>query len=184
MSSPLSELPIKLNKAFTHLTHEFSMLRSGRASAQLLDPVSVEAYGTRMKLNEVANVSVPDATLIVIQPWDKSLLEAIEKAISAAGLNLHAIVDGQIIRVPVPALTAERRQEMVKLLHQKGETGRVMLRNIRSEVKQLIERQKGVAGVSEDDIEAQTEDLESEIKDSMERLEKMIKDKEKELTTI
>lgn len=177
-------LQTKLDKAFAHIKQEYGGLRTGRASQQLLDPVSVEAYGARMKITELASVSVPDHSLIVIQPWDKGLLDAIVKGIEAAGLNLHPVVDGQIVRISVPALTAERRQEMVKLLHQKAEQGRVLLRNIRAEEKQQIEKTADTDGVSEDDIKLALEDLEKTFKDASNQLDNLTADKEKELTTI
>ena len=108
-----------LTKAFEHVQQEVRTLRTGRASADILDPVRVEAYGSSMRLVEVASVTAPDATLLVVSPWDKSLVGAVEKAIASAGLNLNPVVEGQIIRIAVPPLTQERRQEMVKLLHQK-----------------------------------------------------------------
>lgn len=171
-------------KALTHLRQEMSQIRSGRATAQLLDPVSVEAYGTRMRINELANVSVPDATLITVSPWDKSLLSAIEKAIASASLNLNPVVDGQIIRIVVPALTEERRHELVKVVHQRAEAGRVMLRTIRTETKKAIERQEGQDGVSEDGIEADLQVLETKVKESLAEIDAMTTDKEAELLKI
>ncbi len=171
----------KITKAYEHALQDIRTLRTGRASVELLDPVRVEAYGTQMGLVEVASITAPDATLLVVSPWDKSLIGVIEKAIASAGLNLNPVVDGQIIRIAVPALTQERRQEMVKLLHQKIEAGRVTVRTLRTESKQEIEMQKGSAGVSEDDIEQELENLDKEVKQALNKLDDLQSQKEKEL---
>lgn len=172
------------SKALDFVTKEVSQLRTGRASAQLLDGVVVDAYGSKMKIQELANVSVPDTNLLVVSPWDKTLLSDIEKAIIAAQINLNPIVDGEIIRIPVPALTQERRQEMVKLLQQKLESGRVMMRTIRSDVKKEIEAQKGEAGVSEDDIKQELEVLQEKTAEFIEKIDALGKAKEQELLSI
>ncbi|HPR14223.1 MAG TPA: ribosome-recycling factor, partial [Candidatus Woesebacteria bacterium] len=126
----------------------------------------------------------PDPQLIVIKPWDKSLLPAIEKAIQLAQLNLNPIVDKDLIRVPVPTLTTERRQEMVKILHQRAEEGRVMLRQIRADIRKDIEKQEGEAGISEDDLKANFTELDDLVKEYMEKIEELVKSKEKDLLTI
>jgi ribosome recycling factor len=174
----------KIAGTLKFIQDELASLRTGRASIQLLDPVKVEAYGSLMKLNEVANVSVPDATLIMITPWDKSLVNAIEKGIQIANLGFNPVVDGQIIRVSIPPLTEERRKEMVKVLAQKIESGKVLLRNIRTETKQDIESQKGQPGVSEDMIKLDLQELEKKVKQVIEQVDKMMADKQKELMTI
>lgn len=174
----------KFEKALTHGQESFATLRTGRASAQLLDGVFVEAYGTRMALHEVASISAPDTQLLVVKPWDKSLLGQIEKAIQIAELNLNPIIDGEIIRIVVPALTQERRQEMVKSLHQKEEEVKVMMRNIRSDVRRDIEKQEGMAGISEDDIKAEVAELDEVVKEYSAKLEEVVATKERELMSI
>jgi len=181
MTDAINHFQQKITKSYEHVLQDVRSLRTGRASVQLLDPVRVEAYGTQMSLVEVASVTAPDATLLVVSPWDKSLISFIEKAIASAGLNLNPVVDGQIIRIVVPALTQERRQEMVKLLHQKIESGRVTVRTIRTETKQEIEEQKGGAGVSEDDIELELDELDKEVKLALTKLDELQAQKEKEL---
>lgn len=171
-------------KAIEHIKQDVSTLRTGKASAQMLDSVMVEAYGTLMKLVEVASVQATDPTMLVVTPWDKSLLEAVAKGISSAGLNLNPVVDGDIVRISVPPLTEEKRLEMVKLLGKKVESGKVMLRNIRSEAKQEIEDQKGQDGVSEDDIESDLQELDKQHKVYIEKLDELAAAKEKELMTI
>lgn len=184
MSFDFSEFTAKSQKALDHIKQEIGMLRTGRASVDMLDSVTVEAYGTRMKLQEVASLSAPDPTLIMISPWDKGLLEAIERGISTAGLELNAVVDGQIVRIPVAPLTEERRKEMVKLLLRRLEEGKVLLRSIRSETKREIEEQEGQSGVSEDAVAGDLDELEKKLKHFMEMVDQMGKTKEKELLTI
>ena len=184
MSITSSDYQARFDTVTEHYAQDLSLIRTGRASAQMLDSVSVEAYGGKMRVAEVASVTVPDPTLIVISPWDKSLLSAIEKGIQVAGLNLNPIVDGQVIRLPVPSLTTERRQELVKLLQQKAESARVMVRTVRTEVKKEIEKQKGEPGVSEDHIEAELKELEDITKAMIEQVDAMTARKETELMTI
>lgn len=184
MSYDSSQFKQKLDKSLDHIKTDISTLRTGRASTQLLDPVKVEAYGSVMRVQELANVSAPDASMVVVAPWDKSLLEAIEKGIASAGLNLHPVVDGDIIRISIPPLTEERRKEMVKSLGQKLEQGKVMLRNIRNDAKKDIEGMEGSEGMSEDDVKNLLEDMEEVFKTKLEELEKIGSDKEKELMTV
>ena len=175
---------LKLDKAIEHISNEIAQLRTGRASIQLLDPVMVEAYGTRLKVNELATVSAPDSSLLTISPWDKSIIHEIEKAITLAGLNLNPVVDGHIIRISIPPLTEERRKEMVKTLHQKIEAGRVMLRNIRLDSKKEIEQRKGTEDVSEDDLSYDLAEMDKIFKTKSEELELIAKKKETELLTV
>lgn len=174
----------KFEKTLNHAQEGFSTLRTGRASSQLLDAVYIEAYGSKMALHEVASISTPDTQLLVIKPWDKSLLAAIEKGVQLAQLNLNPVIDGDIIRIAVPPLTQERRQEMVKTLHQKEEEVKVMLRNVRSDVRKDIEKQEGEAGVSEDDLKSETEELDNTVREYTTKLEEMSKKKEQELLNI
>lgn len=171
-------------KVLDHVAQDVSTLRTGRANASLLDPVMVEAYGTRMKINEVASVTVSDPTMIVISPWDKTLLEAIAKGVNVSGLNLNPVIDGDIIRISIPPLTTERRQEMVKLLSQKIEAGKVMLRNLRGDTRKDIENTKGEDGVSEDHIAAWLDELDKKVKELELRIDEIKKKKETELMTI
>lgn len=174
----------KFQQTIDHVSKDVSSLRTGKASIQMLDDVLVEAYGSKMKINEVGNVSILDANMLVVTPWDKGLLKDIEKAITVAQLNLNPIVDGEIVRVPVPSLTQERRQEMVKLLSQKTESGKVMLRTVRVDIKKDIESQKGESGISEDDIKNQIEELEKITKEFIAKIDEMAGQKEADLMSI
>ncbi len=174
----------KFKKTLAHAQNDFATLRTGRASAQLLDGVFVDAYGSKMAIHEVASISTPDTQLLVIKPWDKNLLAEIEKAVQLAQLNLNPIIDGDLIRIAVPTLTQERRLEMVKLLHQKEEAAKVMLRSVRSDVRRDVEKQEGEVGVSEDDIKSEVEELDTVVKEYISKLEEMAKKKEQELLSI
>jgi ribosome recycling factor len=184
MSFDFSQLQQRAEKTLEHIRQDIATLRTGRATSQMLDSVNVEAYGTMMKVHELANISTPDPTLLVVAPWDKSQLGAIEKGISIAGLNLHPVVDGDIIRIAVPPLTEERRKDMVKILHQKIQAGQVLLRAVRGDIKKDIDAMKDAAGVSEDDIKKDLQELEKKIKEFADLIDRMAADKEKELMTI
>lgn len=184
MPYSFTEFEQKIAKAVEHVRREVGMLRTGRASADMLDSITVEAYGQRMKLIELASISVPDATLIKIAPWDKSVIGGIERAIATSDLNLNPVVDGDTVRILIAPLTEEKRKEMVKELHKRIESGKALLRDIRAKTKQEIEDQKGQGGVSEDDVEAELSDLETRQKKAVEQLDTMAATKEKELLTI
>lgn len=163
---------------------DMATVKTGRAKPSLIENVSVEAYGTMMKLMELANISAPDTTLLHVQPWDKGNLQAIEKGIQAANLGLNPVVDGDLIRIAIPMLTQERREEMVKLVKQKLEAGKQMLRDVRQKHKKMIDGEKGQPGVSEDLIESNLEDLQKSVDAYIARLEELSLAKEKELMQV
>ena len=181
MSISTSEYRQQFVEVIEFFREDTASLRTGTASQQMLDQIEVEAYGGRMKIREVASVSVPDPTLIVLSPWDKSLLKAIEKAIQGSNLNVNPVVDGEIVRIPVPPLTEERRKETVKLLHEKAESARVMARNVRTDVKKLIEAQEGEAGISEDDVARELKELDDVSKEFLSEIDSVTQLKETEL---
>src|SRR5262250_2167102 len=136
----VKELERRMRGAMDTLKKEFAGLRTGRASTHLLDPVVVNVYGQRMPINQVATVSTPDARTISVQVWDRGQVSAVEKAIREANLGVNPIVDGALIRLPIPALNAERRQELVKLAHRYSEHARVVVRNVRREGMELLKK--------------------------------------------
>ena len=136
----IKDLERRMRGAIETLKKEFHGLRTGRASTHLLDPVVVNVYGARMPINQVATVSTPDARTISVQVWDKSQVSAVEKAIREANLGLNPVVDGTLLRLPIPALNAERRQELVKLAHKYTEQGRVAVRNVRRDGMELLKK--------------------------------------------
>ena len=147
----LSKYRDRMDKAVAALKEEFGSLRTGRASASLLDQVHVDAYGSQMPLNQVASLSIPEPTLIVAQPFDPSLMAAIEKAIRSSNLGLNPTSDGKAIRVPIPALTEERRKELSKLVHKYAEEGRNGVRQVRRDANERLKKLLKDHKISEDD---------------------------------
>lgn len=180
----LTQLAGRLEATLDVVKKDLGSVRTGRAKPSLVEDVKVEAYGTLMSLKELASISAPDPSLILIKPWDKGLVAAVSTGIQKAGLNLQPIVDGDTIKISIPPLSQERREELVKSVHQKLESGRVMVRNVRGEIKEQIEAQEGEAGVSEDDIKGWLEQMQKKIEEYMAKLEEMGKEKEKELMTL
>jgi len=148
----LAETKQKMEKTIEGVRKEFAKIRTGKATVSLLDGVRVEAYGNATPLRQVANISVPEARLLVIQPWDKKMLGPIEKAIQAADLGLNPSNDGHLIRVPIPPLTEERRKELVRYVHKLAEEGRVAVRNVRRDVNEMLKDRLKEGKVSEDEF--------------------------------
>jgi ribosome recycling factor len=153
----IKEIEKRMRASIDALKREFSGLRTGRASANLLDPVQVMVYGSRMPLNQVATVSVPEPRMISVQVWDRSNVAAVDKAIREANLGLNPIMDGQILRLPIPSLTADRRQELVKLAHKYAEQARIAIRNVRREGMDLLKKLEKDGKMSQDDHRGNSE---------------------------
>jgi ribosome recycling factor len=147
----LKEIEARMRASLEALKRELSGLRTGRASAHLLDPVQVNVYGARMPLNQVATVTVPEPRMITVQVWDKGNIQAVDKAIREANLGVNPVLDGTIIRLPIPAPTAERRQELAKQAHKYAEAHRVAVRNVRREGMDLLKKLEKDGKMSEDD---------------------------------
>lgn len=147
----LAEIDKRMHASIDAFKRELIGLRTGRAHANLLDPVHVNVYGSRMPLNQVATVSVPEPRMISVQVWDKSNVIAVDKAIREANLGLNPITDGQILRLPIPALTAERRQELVKLAHKYAEHTKVAIRNVRRDAMDLLKKLEKDGKMSQDE---------------------------------
>src|SRR5512141_3459293 len=141
----------RMDGVIEHVRRELAGVRTGRASVNLLDPVQVEAYGSQMPINQVASLSIPEPTMIVAQPFDPSLMGAIEKAIRAANLGLNPANDGKVVRIPLPALTEERRKEMSKLVHKFAEEGRNGVRQVRRDANEKLKKLLKDHKISEDD---------------------------------
>src|SRR5215831_12948906 len=146
-----AEVTKRMKAAIDHLQHEFGGVRTGRASVTILDGVHVEAYGSKMPLNQVAGLSIPEPTLIVAQPFDPSQLGAIEKAIRASGLGLNPSNDGKVVRIPLPSLTEERRKELSKHVHKLSEDGRNSVRQVRRDANDRLKKMLKDHKISEDD---------------------------------
>ena len=145
------EVGKRMKTALDHLQHEFGGVRTGRASVTILDSVHVDAYGTKVPLNQVAGLSIPEPTLIVAQPFDPSQIGAIEKAIRAAGLGLNPANDGKVVRIPLPALTEERRKELSRHVHKLAEDGRNSVRQVRRDANDRLKKLLKDHKISEDD---------------------------------
>jgi ribosome recycling factor len=174
----------RMEKALTDLQHEMSSIRTGRASISIFDSVKVDYYGTPTPINQLANLHVPEPTLITIQPWDVSQIASIEKAIRGSDLGLNPGNDGKIIRVPVPALTEERRKEIVKRLHHVCEDHRVALRNIRRDANEHLKKLLKDKLISEDEERRALEEVQKMTDGYIGRIDAGSKTKEKEIMEI
>jgi len=145
------DLNRRMNGAVGTLKSEFSGLRTGRASPALVEPVTVDAYGSQLPINQVGNISTPEPRLLTIQVWDKGLVKAVDKAIRDAGLGLNPQVDGQLLRIPVPELNEERRKELAKLAHKYAEAARVAVRNVRRDGMDLLKKLEKDHKISQDE---------------------------------
>lgn len=154
MEDRLKDAKRRMEGAVSALTSEFASVRTGRASTALLDRITVDAYGTRTPLNQLATIHAPEPRLLTVQPFDRTILPAVEKAIQESDLGLTPNNDGQIIRLPVPQLTEERRKEMVRLVHKMAEEGRVAVRNVRRDVLNELKRAEKDGELSRDELKS------------------------------
>jgi ribosome recycling factor len=169
------------DKAISSLKNDLSKVRTGRASTGLLEPVQVDYYGTMTPLTQVANVTTPDARTIQIAPWEASMLGAIEKSIHAANIGLTPQSDGKVVRISVPAMTEERRKEMVKLIKKTGEDAKVAIRNVRRESNEEVKKSKTF---TEDESKKIQEQIQKKTDEKVAEVDKLIGAKEKEIMTI
>ena len=180
----ISDLRGRIGKTLDDLRRDLAKVRTGRANPQLLDSVRVDYYGTPTPLNQVANVTVADPRLIVIKPWEKSMIQTIEKAINAAGLGINALPDAEVVRVPIPALTEERRREFVKIVKTKGEEHKIAIRNERRDAKEMIEEAVKEGDLTEDDGKKALEKVQVEVDNGVKKVDDTIAAKEKDLMQV
>ena len=180
----LNELKRRMHGATAVLKTELSGLRTGRASAHLLDPVHVEAYGAQMPLNQVATVSVPEPRMISVNVWDRSLIHAVEKAIVNSNLGLSPATEGQVIRLRIPELNEERRRELVKLAHKYAETARVAVRHVRRDGMDVIKNLEKNHKISKDDHERFSADILKATDGVIAEIDQTLGAKEKEILTV
>ena len=174
----------KMDKALQALRNELTNIRTGRATPSLLDQVKVDYYGAPTPVTQVANVSVPEPRMIVIQPWDRSLLKTIEKAIMTSDLGLNPNNDGTVIRLSLPLLTEERRKELVKVVNKKGEASRVEIRNIRRDFNDAVKKQVKAKEITEDDAKDAT-DFSQKLTDKYtKKIDDVLAQKEKEVMAV
>ncbi|MCJ7440537.1 MAG: ribosome recycling factor [Thermoanaerobaculaceae bacterium] len=173
-----------MDKAVEVLRDELKTLRAGRASLGILDAVRVDYYGTPTPLNQVANLSVPDPTLIVIQPWDQTLISAIEHAIQKANLGLNPMNDGKVIKLPVPSPTQERRKELVKIAHDYAERARTAVRNVRRDGNDELRKQEKDKAFSEDDMHRGLDEVQKLTDEHIKLISDVLASKEKEIMEV
>lgn len=172
------------DKTIEFLKNDIAGLRTGRASSAMVEDISVEAYGSRQPVKAVASISIADPKTLAIEPWDKSLLGAVEKGIRDSGLGINPVNDGRIIRLALPELTTERRAELTKILHQKLEQARIATRKVREDVRSLIGEEEKEGTIGEDEKFRLQEDLEKMVKDNNEKIKTVGEQKEKEINTV
>jgi ribosome recycling factor len=185
MADELSnELKRRMDGALEALRREFAGLRTGRASVHLLDPVMVKAYGGEMPLNQVGTVNVPEPRMITVQVWDRGLVVAVEKAIRDANLGVNPQADGQLVRVPIPELSSERRQELTKLAHKYAEQGRIAVRNVRRDGMETLKKMEKDGKISEDDHRRRNEDVQKVTDEHIKKVDDALAQKEKDILQV
>lgn len=178
----LQEAEAKMDQAVVHTASEFALVRTGRANPGILNRITVDYYGTPTPLQQIAGFSVPDARMLVVQPYDKTSIPAIERAIQEGDLGLNPSNDGNIIRLAFPALTEERRRELIRMVRSIAEDGRVAIRNVRRHIKDDMEALEGE--ISEDDIRRGEKDLQVLTDDHVHKLDELLEHKEEELLEV
>ncbi|MCX6613892.1 MAG: ribosome recycling factor [Acidobacteria bacterium] len=174
----------RMDKVLSDLAHSMTTVRTGRANASMLDNVRVDYYGTPTPVNQVGNISVPEAGLLTITPWDTSVIAAIEKAIRSAELGLNPGNDGKMIRIPIPQLNEERRKELAKKLHGMAEDHRVALRNVRRDANDQVKKLMKDKAISEDDEKRSLDEIQKMIDSYIKKLDEAAKAKEKDIMEI
>ncbi|KZL48798.1 ribosome recycling factor [Nodularia spumigena] len=180
----LSEAESTMQKTVEATQRAFNTIRTGRANASLLDKVSVDYYGSPTPLKSLANISTPDASTILIQPYDKGSLNVVEKAISLSDVGLTPSNDGSVIRLNIPPLTSDRRKEFVKMASKYAEEGRVAIRNIRRDVQDTIRKEEKASEISEDESKDQQDQLQKLTNKYTARIDDLLAEKEKDITTV
>jgi ribosome recycling factor len=185
MSKPdLNTYRIRMEKAVDALKDDYSSLRTGRASAALLDNITVEAYGSSMPLNQCGAVSVPEPRMLSVNVWDKGLVIAVEKAIRSAGLGLNPVTDGTQLRIPIPPLTEERRKDLAKLAGKYAENQRIAVRNVRREANDDLKKAEKDSLISEDEQKKMTTEVQNHTDSAIKRIDEILKTKEVEIMQV
>jgi ribosome recycling factor len=177
----MAQAKVRMEKAVEDFRHELAGVRTGRANVSLLEPIRVDYHGTMMPLQQLGTISVPDPMMLVIAPWDPSVLAAIDKAIRSSDMGLNPMNDGKVVRVPIPALTEERRKELVKVVHKMLENHRTAVRNIRRDIKEAVEHLEKEKKISEDERKRSIDELEKLTHSETKKIEDLSQVKEKEI---
>ena len=181
MTADINELRRRMEGALKSLHTEFGGLRTGRANASLLEHIQVEAYDSTTPLNQVANISIPEPHMLSVQVWDKSVVKAVEKAINAAGLGLNASADGQLVRVPIPPLSQERRVELSKVAGKYAENAKVSIRNVRRDGMDALKKMEKDSEISKDEHKKRETDIQKLTDEMIKKVEESLAVKEKEI---
>ena len=185
MADPdIDDLVRRMDGSIEVLRKEFAGLRTGRATPSLLEPVTVEAYGTQMPINQVATVNVPEPRMISVQVWDKSMTKAVEKAIRDADLGLNPMADGQLVRVPIPELNEERREELSRVAGKYAEQSRIAVRNVRHDGINKLKRMEKDGDLSEDDHRLWDDEVQSITNEHIEKIDEMLETKQTEIMQV
>ena len=179
-----SEAKLRMQKALEHLREGLAGVRTGRANPALLETIKVEAYGTRMDLRDLASINAPESRLLVVQVWDQGNIAAVEKSLRGSELALNPATEGNLIRVPIPSLSEDRRREMIKIVHEKAEAARVSIRQIRREAIEEIDKAEKRKEIPEDDKFRFHEQVQKTTDDISRQVEDIVKIKEKELSEV
>jgi ribosome recycling factor len=179
-----TDLTRRMEGAIDSLKRDFSGLRSGRASPALLEPVRVEAYGSEVPLTQVGNIAVPEARMLTVQVWDRTLVGAVERAIRDAGIGLNPASDGQLVRVPIPMLTGERRNELSKLAGKYAEGAKIAVRGVRRDGMDQTKALEKKSAISEDDMKTWADDIQKLTDGFIKRIDAMFAEKDKEIRTV
>jgi ribosome recycling factor len=177
----LKDLQRRMDGAISAFKSDLASLRTGRASANLLDPIQVEAYGTTMPLNQVATISVPEARMLGVQVWDKSMVQAVDRAIRESNLGFNPIVDGTNLRIPLPELNEQRRKELVKIAHTYAENARVAARHVRRDGMDHLKKAEKDGDASEDDSRRMSDQVQKQTDDTISAIDSLLAEKEAEI---
>ncbi len=184
VTEDLNDIQRRMQGALDVLKKEFSGLRTGRASVNLLDPVVVEAYGAKMPITQVGNINTPEARMITVQVWDQSLVKVVEKAIRDAGLGLNPMAEGQLIRIPLPELTQERRQELIKVAAKYAEQARISIRNVRRDGMDVLKALEKDSSLSEDEGHHFSDEIQKITDDFVKKVDELLVQKEKDISHV
>lgn len=179
-----TDIQRRMTAALDVLSKELSGLRTGRASPNLLDPIKVDAYGTMTPLIQLANISVPEPRMVSVQVWDRSMVKAVEKAIRDSDLGLNPAVDGQTIRIPIPALNEERRQELAKVASKYAEEGKIGIRNIRRDGMDALKKMEKDKVLSEDDLKRHSDKVQTITDDFIKKIDDLLAAKQKDIMNV
>ena len=180
----MSDLENKMNSAVLHFEKELNSLRTSRANPSMLDNILVDAYGSKTPLNQLGNVSVPDASTITIQVWDSTLIKSIENAISDSNLGINPQTDGQLIRLPIPKLSEERRIEIIKIASEFAENSKVTIRNIRRDFIEISKNEKKESNLSEDELKRKLNEIQKITDSNIEKIDKILEQKKTDILKV